>query len=691
MQKIIKYLLLPLLFIAVIQLSSCTTEEEQAIIYLDSDWEYSRTDPFVREDFDTARDEMLSQLEHFLPEFKGYVWLRKTFTLPQELKNKDLGCFMGRITFADETWVNGVLIGKTGNFPPYEFSAWNKARYYNLPQGILNSHGSNTLLVKIWVDGEGSIASNPFISTMKYAKSKADFSNFWNGQIQLIFAFFMLVIGLYYIFMYIKCPEEKANLTFSFINLISACYLSVFYYTELPGFMEANFSWLIYQKVFSSGLIYLLPFLVTTFINSFIGRRDNFIVLTIRTILVLAPVVMVLLCPTYYSLHLLHSKLQLLLALPMLYILGILIVNAAARKKTEALQILIGFSPLVLSVILDLIIHGMLQINNFPYVSSMGWQLVIVTLLFVMANRFANSRKQVEDLNRTLEQKVEDRTKDLAESNKNLSETNAHLNEANEKLNDAKIKADRDMRLAVNVQNSFYQSFIPALEGWEIAYSFNPAAGVSGDLYDFFYSGNKFLGLGLFDVSGHGIASGLVTMLAKTVIDRKFNEGLRKPLNKVMSEISNSIVEEKGDIENYLTGVLLRVVGDRVEFINAGHPTVFYRTAKTGKIVSVEVPESSGQGASGGIIGIGGLDPEFKTVAFSMKSGDSILFYTDCLSEARNVTGEEYGYQNISSSFARATLPSAKEKLDAVLADFRDYTKNTELKDDLTLIVLQKK
>ncbi len=688
------------LILSVLFISCGSTGSAQGKIPLNDGWEYSLTDPFVMEDFKPLEKNMLSELENIVPDKKGFIWLRKTFVLPSYLRGKDLGCFMGRITFADETWVNKVMIGKTGSFPPHEFSAWNKSRCYNLPKAILEQDAANTLLLKIWVDGEGSISSDLFISTIEEANIKASQSNFWNCRLQLVFAFMMLVIGLYYAFIYFKYPTEKEHLTFGLINLLSSLYLSVFYYTEIPGFMDAKFSWLIYQKIFSSAMVYVFPFLVTTYINSFIKRHEKPVVLAVRLAFMFIPVILVMCCPTYYMLHRLHAKLQLMLVPPMIYILCILIASVI-QKKRETFQLLTGFSPLVISVILDIFIHGLLKVSDFPYVSSMGWQLVIVTLLFVMANRFANSRIQVEDLNKNLEKKVADRTKDLAESNdkllktnEELSVTNENLNEANAKLNEAKIKADRDMRLAVNVQNSFYQRLIPNLEGWDLSYSFNPAAGVSGDLYDFFYSGSKFLGMGLFDVSGHGISSGLVTMLAKTVIDRQFMQGLSLPFSQVMGKINRSIVEEKGDIENYLTGVLLRVSGSKVEFINAGHPKVFYRSAKTGKVVSVEISEAAENEAlysGGGIIGIAGMEPDFKTITFNMKSGDCLLLYTDCLSESRNAAGEEYGYEKIKAALAKASGPGAKAKMDCVLQDFREYTKGTELKDDLTLIVLQKK
>lgn len=274
-----------------------------------------------------------------------------------------------------------------------------------------------------------------------------------------------------------------------------------------------------------------------------------------------------------------------------------------------------------------------------PYFTSLGWQLVVIALLFILANRFSKARRAAEYLNIHLQDEVNDRTKD-----------------------------------------------------WEIAYSFKPMSGVSGDLYDFFTEGSKFNGLALFDVSGHGISSGLVTMLAKDVVVRNFTADMSIKLGNVMKKINDAIVEEKGDIENYLTGLLLRVSGNKVQFINAGHPAVFLRTAANGKCYPVQllVKEAS-ISMFGGIIGIPGMEVDFSAVQFNMAAGDALIMYTDCLSESLNKEGEQYSQNKIARSFENSGNGNADSKLKKVLDDFYDYTDNVPLKDDLTVIVLQKK
>lgn len=669
---------LPFVFLLFLFVSCSAERKNTARIPLDDGWNYSLYAPESAEcDFEPLPKEKLSSLESLVSEQKGFIWLKKKFVIPVELRKRLLACYLGRIAIADETYFNDILIGSEGLFPPHEFSAWNRVRLYSLPENLIHD-GENTLLVKIWVDGEGSIVANPFIGEFSDAAKTAKREAFWASRIQLVFAFFMLVIGAYHLVLYLKGRSEKDNLAFSLINFISSVYLFVFYYVEFPAFTGENISFLLFQKIFSSGLPYLLPFLVTMYINCYHKRKERKPVFIARVAFALVPIVIVMCCPSYRILRQMQPLLQGMLIPPMLYIIIILVGKVIQRKK-ESLTLLIGFSPLVLSVMLDFLIHLVFKLYDFPYISSIGWQLVILTLLFIMANRFINSKLEVEYLNRNLEKEVAERTRELSESNEQLSESN-------EALSEAKRKADRDMQLAVYVQRCFYQSSLPDFEGWELAWHFTPMAGVSGDLYDFFYKKNVLNGVGLFDVSGHGIASGLVTMLAKTVIDRKFNEGLNKPLPLVMSEINRQIIEEKGDVENYLTGILLRLKENRVEYISAGHPKAFFRSGISGRTVPVEVKGQEG----GGLIGIPMLEPDYSGIGFSMKSGDSLLLYTDCLSESRNSEGEDYGYERISLAFSKAS-GSAQKQLDSLLSDFKTFTQGVNASDDLTVIVLRKK
>ena len=153
---------------------------------------------------------------------------------------------------------------------------------------------------------------------------------------------------------------------------------------------------------------------------------------------------------------------------------------------------------------------------------------------------------------------------------KDLSRTNTEL-----KL--AQNEAKRDMRMAINVQTSFLPAAPPQSDEWEIAYLFKPMVGVSGDFYDFYIMNDKLAGLGIFDVSGHGIASALVTMIAKSVIYSCFVDGYKDDLSDVINNANDRLQSEIGNVGNFITGIILRFNDNMVEYVNAGHNDIYLK------------------------------------------------------------------------------------------------------------------
>ena len=666
-------------FICAFFVSCGSATNRNSRILLDSGWSYSMEDPI--KDNVTLKplaDGEILELEKVKEIAEnggvGEIFLEKKFIVPSQLQGRDLAVYLGRVTLADETWVNNIFIGKYGRFSPKEFSAWNMARCYSIPAKYLHA-GENTLRVKVCVDGEGSLGANMFIGLLDDANAVATRENFWHSKINLLFAFFMIIIAFYHLIIYIRRPVDKENIFFALLNFVSVFYILIYFIYEIPDLPRERANFLLYQKIFSSGLPFFLPFLTTSFVNAFLKRKERKVMLWIRLAFLIIPVLIVLFMPNYPALKKITAPLMTMLIPPMLYIIALLLKHLF-QKDWKVVPLILGFSPLVLCFALDLILHNALKLDNVPYFTPMGWQFVIIGLLFIMANRFAASTNEAEYLNTHLEKEVKDRTRELSE--------------ANTELEAAKFRADRDMDLAVHVQQSFYVNKAPIVDGWDIAYTFQPMSGVSGDLYDFYTDGRTFKGLGLFDISGHGIASGLVAMLAKVIMDRKFKEGYKEPLNHVMDSINRDMVESKGDIENYMTGVLFRFTGNKVEYINAGHPKVFVRTANDGKVVPIMLPNSDNDN-SGGLVGISGLAPSFKVIGFNLRPGDAMLIYTDCLYESRNIEGEEMTQDGVQKMFSNVTGVTANDKLKDVLNQFNSFTKGVPLRDDLTVIVVQKK
>lgn len=271
---------------------------------------------------------------------------------------------------------------------------------------------------------------------------------------------------------------------------------------------------------------------------------------------------------------------------------------------------------------------------------------------------------------------VMDRTKEISRKNRLLRQQQA-MNE-------------RDLHMAEMVQKSFYPAKAPAGGGWECAFLFQPMASVSGDVYDFYCDDSgQFCGAALFDVSGHGVASGLVGILSKYLAAQAFSGSRKKDLSACLGKFNSALTKAKGMVENYLTGAVIRVNKQAVEYVNAGHTDVLVKNGNAPGKSTVSVLGGENGNFRGSFLGIPDFPEEWKTVRTEAVKGTTLLLYSDCLTESRNLAGDELGTERLKEIFSRSPDGSAQDTL-AFLKDIFDaYTEAVPLRDDLTVIVLK--
>ncbi len=293
-----------------------------------------------------------------------------------------------------------------------------------------------------------------------------------------------------------------------------------------------------------------------------------------------------------------------------------------------------------------------------------------------------------------LEEMVEERTKELTKTNQELEAAmaimeamNEDLFKTNKELKEAQRIASLDIQMAVNVQSSFFPKTAPRTKDWDIAYVFIPMAGVSGDMYDFYIRDGELDGISLFDVSGHGIASGLITMIAKSIIFRNFYENYQLKLNRIIERVNDEITKEIGNVDNYLTGCILRFRENVIEYVNAGHTDPVYMNSRTGSTKIVYVKEKTVKGM---FLGIEDMKDRFTVINFFMEQGDYLLLYSDCLIETKNNENEEYGIENVMSSMKETRGKPAKTVLEKIIRELYKFSGTNKLQDDLTAILLRR-
>ncbi len=669
-------------------LFSCTVLPNDTV-NLSGTWEYAYSQKgyetiqtILTKDFYPLPPSSLNSLSLFLPEKTGVLWLKYSVSIERSfiIQNPQLALYLGRITMADETYFNGVLIGSEGRFPPNIFSAWNKFRMYRIPQEIIKYNELNTILIKVYIDKEGSLTGKPFIAPFPIAQQQYTIDTFINSTVNLIASGIMLIAGIYHIIIWLKRKKETESLYFALLNILGALYLSNFYLYDTFIFNVINIDWLWFQKIIANMLIYIIGYIICNFIISLLKLREYLVFHILRLLLLIVPLVWILIIPDYSELYNKRLYLQLFVIPVIFYILG-LVVLSVIKKNPAGRIVIFGMIPLFATSLFDIVIHSVLQLYDFPYLAGLGFPLVILSIFFLLASRFASSLTEVEELNLHLEDKVKQRTQELEDANKQLSETLSQLREA-------QYIAERDLKMATYVQTSFYPKSAPQTKTWNTGYFFQPAAAVAGDLYDFYVKNNELHGVGIFDVSGHGIASGLVTMLAKTIIFHSFSEHISKKLHEVLAIINNQIIKDKGDIENYLTGILLRINEYIVEYVNAGHTDLLFCNGTTGKIIPVADEKNQ---AKGMFLGIPDLPCEAHTLRFKVKPGDILCLYTDGLTEAKNPEGEMFGENRLYSLIERNKMLNAEDIAETIQKAFINFKQDAPLTDDVTLIILKAK
>lgn len=681
MKKVISFSLVGL-YLLVFSFSCSLAESE--ILMLDQGWEFAHADKEMTAveagnlQFHRLEDSDLQNLERLVPGGEGYLWLLTRFPYPAEIKSDPhelLSVYLGRITMADTSYVNEVSVGSTGSFPPGLFSAWNMHRAYHVPRQLLQE--DNRLLIKVYVGNEGSVTDAPFIGTQAYVERHWRMMSFISGYLNMGISMVMLVISLYHIWLFVKRTQERENLYFALLNLSGAVYLLNFFVMYLPAYESWTINFLLFQRIVANGMLYVLAYFTMAFVRTFLRRKEHYLVAWSTSLLLIIPMVMAFLLPDYAALRE-YRVAMLSFLLPVLMYVIYMTADSAWKKNRDAVILLIGISPVFLTALADILLQNFLNLHHLPYIGGFGFPLMIFALLFVLAGRFAEARTEAEDLNINLEKKVEQRTEELQTANSTLEQTLSQLQAAQE-------IAARDMDMAVRVQQSFYPKTAPSVDQWSSGLMFQPASGVAGDLYDFFHTSRSLDGAVLFDVSGHGISSGLVAMLAKAIIARGFLNGAQQKLSEIMQQINDGLIEEKGGIENYMTGVMIRMRDDLVELVSAGHPELILFEPGSGRSKIIGSSETQGS-----IVGVPGLPVEFPVMRFRMKHGTMLLAYSDALNESCNKEGIEFGQEGITRALQHSPRGmSSQETVEYLARCLQEYMgPGAELKDDLTILAL---
>lgn len=240
-----------------------------------------------------------------------------------------------------------------------------------------------------------------------------------------------------------------------------------------------------------------------------------------------------------------------------------------------------------------------------------------------------------------------------------------------------KQKQDNEMRIAAGVQLALLPEHLPELDGYEFFASYEAAQAVGGDYYDIFPVRSGRICLAFGDVAGKGVPASLVMSRMSSVVRSTFNH-LDDPAQAVR-EINNHMCDKSVE-GRFVTFVatLLDPATHKVQFVNAGHMSPMIRHAD-GTV------EELGDDATGVPIGVM-EDFPYQQVERTLRPGDTVVIYTDGVSEAMNFEGELYGLERLREFISRSP-PGAGELGALIREDVRRHADGRPQNDDITLMV----
>ena len=640
--------------------------------------------------FKKLEDKSEHNLMNIFGKGKHYVWIRAEFEIPPQFKNQPLGMVIPHLRFAEQVWCNGTFISQYGVFPPHEQSTQFKAHFFSFPVNILNQEGKNIVLIKVFVYGDSGISSHAFVEPTRFAYPAFEHINFMNAKVYMLLFGIMLFTFILYLCLYINLPAFKEFRDFALLNMFTSFFLCYFFATEVPAYTNGILSHLTFAKFTLCIPGYVIIFLSTLFAADYYGAKTSRPLMIFRAVILAIQVVPTFFTTNYDFLLKVSPFMMTLLLLQVLSGVYELVKNFISKEtRGRCLQLSIGFMPFVLGMLTDVAIRSIDNTQAYPYFTIFGWQGTVVVFIILLSIRFASLYRQNDQLNNHLQDEVILRTHDLADANYELSVLN-------ERLEKDKRHSEMDLEMAALVQRNFFPKPNKHFKGWEISVCYSPQAKVSGDFYDY-YSYNDILnGLSVFDVSGHGLSASLVTMLSKNIISRVFQTGFRRnePVDKILNKINNMILSEKGNIENYMTGILCRFTDSEdaskcsVELGNAGHPYPLKFS-----VHDKEVYELKGNDGKKhyGAIGMKGITVSFARSNFFMSTGDILILYTDGITEATNKKYEQFGLEYIKDIVKKNHARGTDEIAGLIIEKLEEFTEYKPLEDDITLIVAKRK
>lgn len=211
-----------------------------------------------------------------------------------------------------------------------------------------------------------------------------------------------------------------------------------------------------------------------------------------------------------------------------------------------------------------------------------------------------------------------------------------------------------------------------------------PMREVGGDLYDYYRKGDDLFFI-IGDVSGKGVPAAMF-MSATVNLFRSAVQRLQSP--KAMMEEMNAVLSDHNPSMMFVTAIIgrLHVPTGQLLYCNAGHlpPLKEVQTQNDGRYLEeIDIVPNIPLGYEGRY--------QFVEQSMTLEQGDTLVLYTDGITEALNKEKEMLGMERWKEIVSKGnTLPNTSLPVEKLLAEVKTFIGDAEQADDITLLIIHK-
>lgn len=241
-----------------------------------------------------------------------------------------------------------------------------------------------------------------------------------------------------------------------------------------------------------------------------------------------------------------------------------------------------------------------------------------------------------------------------------------------------------DLAVAGEIQQAILPQKFPPFpnisDRLDIFASMTPAKEVGGDFYDFFMIDDEHLGFVIADVSGKGVPASLFMAVSRTMLRATGMRGL--PTHECLNIVNRLLAGESLDsmFVTLFYGIINIETGE-IDYTNAGHnpPYILHNDG-----TAEELPRSKNF-----IVGVFD-DFVFRNDQMKLENGDTLVMYTDGVTEAFNEAKEQFGESRLEDTLKKVCGKTCKDMNDVLISDLKAFAGNEPQSDDITTLLIKR-